>query len=93
MSVAEFWDYTPRMFQLKLNGKKNNDFELQKMEWERMRFQTVCLINKDRKSQHQLKPKQLIEFDWEKKVNVKKLKKDKKKAEYLIAQANKNFKK
>tara|TARA_Y100000593_G_scaffold92333_1_gene183569 strand:- start:265 stop:510 length:246 start_codon:yes stop_codon:yes gene_type:complete len=77
------------MFQLKLNGKQNNDFELQKAEWERMRFQTLCLINKDRKRQHQLKLKDLIVFDWEKKVNLKKLKHDKKKAEFLIAQANK----
>ena len=77
------------MFQLKLDGKQNKDFELQKAEWERMRFQTLCLINKDRKRQDQLKLKDLIEFDWEKKVNLKKLKQDKKKAEFLIAQANK----
>tara|TARA_Y100001963_G_scaffold129240_1_gene184310 strand:- start:130 stop:411 length:282 start_codon:yes stop_codon:yes gene_type:complete len=93
MSPDEFWDYTPRMFQLKLRGKNDHDFEVQKSEWERVRFQTVALINSERKRQDQIKLKDLIEFDWEKKVNVKKLKSDKKKAEYLIAQANKNYNK
>jgi hypothetical protein len=93
MSPDEFWDYTPRMFQLKLRGKNDHDFEVQKAEWERVRFQTVALINSERKRQDQIKLKDLIEFDWEKKVNVKKLISDKKKAEYLIAQANKNYNK
>ena len=93
MSPDEFLDYTPRLFQLKLKGRNNHDFELQKGDWERVRFQTVCLINSERKRKDQIKLKDLIEFDWEKKVNVNKLISDKKKAEYLIAQANKNFKK
>ena len=93
MSPEEFWDYTPRMFQIKLKGSRNHDFELQRGEWERVRFQTVALINSERKRQDQIKLKDLIEFDWEKKVNVNKLISDKKKAEYLIAQANKNYKK
>ena len=93
MTPDEFWDYTPRMFQLKLRGKNDHDFEVQKAEWERVRFQTVALINSERKRQDQIKLKDLIEFDWEKKVNVNKLISDKKKAEYLIAQANKNYKK
>jgi len=93
MNPDEFWDYTPRMFQLKLKGRNNLDFELLKGEWERVRFQTVALINSERKRSDQIKLKDLIEFDWEKKVNVNKLISDKKKAEYLIAQANKNYKK
>ncbi len=92
MSPDEFWDYTPRLFQMKLQGRREHDFELQKAEWERVRFQTTALINKDRKRQDQIKLKDLIEFDWEKKINVKKLKSDKKKTEYLIAKANKNLK-
>jgi len=92
MPIKEFWDLTPRQFQLKLKGKKNKDFELQKAEWERMRFQTIALINKDRKRQDQLKLKDLVEFEWEKKVNLKQLKKDRKEAQYLIAKANKNIK-
>jgi len=93
MNPEEFWDYTPRMFQLKLKGRNNKDFELMRGEWERVRFQTVALINSERKRSDQIKLKDLIEFDWEKKVNAKKLISDKKKAEYLIAQANKNYKK
>ena len=71
MNPEEFWDYTPRMFQLKLKGRNNKDFELMKGEWERVRFQTVALINSERKRSDQIKLKDLIEFDWEKKVNAK----------------------
>jgi hypothetical protein len=92
MSPEDFWEYTPRMFQIKLKGKSKNDYDLQKAEWERIRFQTVALINSERKRKDQIKLKDLIEFDWEKKVNISKLKSDKTKAEYLIAQANRNNK-
>ncbi len=91
LSVSEFWDFTPRMFQLKLKGKQNADFELQKAEWERLRYQTVCLINKDRKQKDQLKLNDLTVFDWEKNLRHGKAKQDRKKAEYLIYKANKNL--
>ena len=67
--------------------------EIQKSEWERMRFQTVALINKDRKRADQIKLKDLAQFDWDKKGNEKKLKLDRKKAKYLIAKANKELNK
>ena len=88
MQVDEFWDYTPRLFQLKLEGKSRADFELQKADWERMRYQTVCLINKDRKRKDQLKLRDLLHFDWEKKLTKKSSKSEYKKAMYLIAKSN-----
>jgi len=87
MELDEFWEYTPRLFQLKLQGKQKAEMELQRGEWERMRYQTVCLINKDRKRSEQLKLKDLVHFDWEKKTNKKS---DFKAVQYLLAKANKN---
>ena len=89
LSLDEFWDYTPRLLQLRLDGKMDAEKQLQQSEWERMRFQTVCLINKDRKARNQIKLKDLIEFDWERKTNIKKLKKDRKKVQYLMHKMNK----
>ncbi len=90
MSLNEFWDFTPRQFQLKLDAKKEYEDLLQRFEWERIRFQTTALINKDRKRNHQIKQKDLIEFDWEKKTKIKNLEKERKKAMYLIQKARKN---
>ena len=89
MSPDEFWDFTPRLFQLKLKGKRESDFELQKSEWERMRYQTVCLINKDRKRSDQIKLTDLTKFDWEENESKKQTLKDYKKAMYLIHKTNK----
>ena len=92
MPIAEFWDFTPRQFQLKLDARRDYEEMLQRFEWERLRFQTTALINKDRKRQHQIKQKDLISFDWEKKVNKKKLEAERKKAQYLMTKADKKSK-
>ncbi len=76
-----------------MEGKREYEDMLQRFEWERIRFQTTALINKDRKRQHQIKQKDLITFDWEqqkKKINIDK---ERKKALYLMAQADKENKK
>tara|TARA_R100000742_G_C4243226_1_gene62536 strand:- start:476 stop:802 length:327 start_codon:yes stop_codon:yes gene_type:complete len=93
MSISEFWDLTPRQFQLKLDGRREYEDMLQRFEWERVRFQTTALINKDRKRSNQIKLKDLITFDWEKKLDLKKINEDRKKAMYLIAKAEKENKK
>lgn len=93
MTVAEFWDFTPRQLQLKSDSRKEYEDMLQRMEWERMRFQTTALINKDRKRKDQIKQTDLIKFDWEKKSTIKNIDKERKKAMYLINKANKNSKK
>jgi hypothetical protein len=89
MSPDDFWDFTPRLFQLKLEGKRKVDYELQKQDWERMRYQTVCLINKDRKRSEQLKLTDLVKFEWEEKTAKKQKLKDYKKAMYLIHKTKK----
>jgi len=92
MSLDDFWDFTPRQFQLKMEGKREYEEMIQRFEWERVRFQTTALIKKDRKKQNQIKQKDLIKFEWEEKVDVEKIKADRKKALYLIAKENKNNK-
>tara|TARA_R100000963_G_C4633821_1_gene98288 strand:+ start:1021 stop:1344 length:324 start_codon:yes stop_codon:yes gene_type:complete len=92
MPLAEFWDFTPRQFQLKLEGRREYEEMIQRFEWERVRFQTTALINKDRKRQHQIKQTDLISFDWEKKINKKKLKAERKKAMYLMSKSDKENK-
>ena len=92
MSLDDFWDFTPRQFQLKMEGKREYEEMIQRFEWERVRFQTTALINKDRKKQNQIKQKDLIKFEWEEKVDVEKIKADRKKALYLIAKENKKNK-
>jgi MFS superfamily sulfate permease-like transporter len=89
MTVDEFWDYTPKQLQLKLDNRKEFEDMLQRMEWERIRFQTTALINKDRKRKDQT---DLIKFDWEKKSTIKNIDKERKKAMYLINKANKENK-
>lgn len=93
LTPEQFWDYTPRLFQLKLKGKKDADYELQKAEWERMRFQTTALINKDRKRKDQIKLTDLIKFDWEKNKKRKNIDADRKKAQYLLMKATREHKK
>ena len=93
MTVAEFWDFTPRQLQLKLNHRREYEELMQRFEWERMRFQTTALINKDRKASQQIKQTDLITFDWEKKSTIKNRVKEQKKAMYLINKANKKNKK
>jgi len=88
LTLEQFWDYTPRILQLHIEGKMETEKQIQQSEWERMRFQTVCLINKDRKTSNQIKLKDLITFDWEKKTKVKDLKKEHKKVQYLMHKAN-----
>jgi len=86
MSEDEFWDMTPKVFHLKSEGF----FELlerrEQFEWERVRFQTVALINSERKRHQQIRPQQLVKFGWEKKEHKEN---EKDKIDYIIHKAKK----
>jgi len=84
MQEDEFWDITPKVFQLKCDGFFEFVEEQQKQEWERMRFQTVCLINSQRKRSEQITLQKLIKFDWEK-TETKESERDK--VDYIIHKA------
>jgi len=88
MTLDEFWDFTPRQLQLKLEHRREYEEMIQRFEWERMRFQTTALINKDRKKSNQIKQTDLITFEWEKKSKIKNLESERSKAMYLINKAN-----
>ncbi len=66
MTEDEFWDITPRVFQLKCDGFFSLVDNVERLKWERMRFQTVALINSQRKRSEQITAQKLIKFDWEK---------------------------
>tara|TARA_E500000305_G_scaffold108358_1_gene110579 strand:- start:2462 stop:2758 length:297 start_codon:yes stop_codon:yes gene_type:complete len=86
LTEEQFWDFTPRLLQIKMEGFARLQEQIQREEWERMRFQTVALINKDRKRKDQVKMSQLITFPWEKKVNDKdKIEEEKKRVQYLMS--------
>ena len=88
MTLDEFWDITPRQLQLKLEHRREYEEMIQRFEWERMRFQTTALINKDRKKSNQIKQTDLITFEWEKKSKIKNIESERSKAMYLINKAN-----
>ena len=93
MDIDTFCDDTPRLFQIRLEAKRKYDEIKERQEWERMRFQTVILVNKDRKKQNQVKPKDLIEFPWEKGSKIKDIKKEREKIDYIVAKERRRRKK
>ena len=93
MDIDTFWDDTPRLFQIRLEAKRKYDEIKERQEWESMRFQTVILVNKDRKKQNQEKPKDLIEFPWEKGSKIKDIKKEREKIDYIVAKERRRRKK
>ena len=83
MGVNEFYDMLPRHFWNKLDGFYELQNMQERMDWERCRWQTTLLLNIQLPKNKNLKPKDLIEFDWDKKMNKKDYKKLKEKAEYI----------
>jgi len=81
MTEDEFWDITPKVFQLKCDGFFSLVEELERQKWERMRFQTVALINSQRKRSEQISPQKLIKFDWDK---IKSQENERNKIDYIL---------
>lgn len=87
MNEDEFWDITPKIFQLKCDGFFQMIETQEKQAWERMRFQTVAIINSQRKRGQQLTLQKLIRFDWEKPEEKEN---ERKKIDYIIHKSKKN---
>jgi hypothetical protein len=88
MGVNEFYDYLPKYFWNKLDGFYELENIREKSKWERVRWQTTLLLNIQLPKGKTLKPKDLIEFHWDKndkKLNYEKLKN---KAEYIKNMSN-----
>ena len=83
MSVYELYDMIPRYFWNKLSGF----FELERMRernnWERSRWETCLLLNIQIPKGKRLKPKDLFEFEDERKGKEVDFKKLKAKAEFI----------
>jgi len=83
MGVDEFYDMLPKHFWNKLDGFYKLENIRQQQEWERVRWSTILQLNIQLPKGKTLKPKDLIEFEWEKKDNKEEFKKLKEKAEYV----------
>ena len=72
MQPKEFWNMLPVDFWHKVDGFYDLENMREKMEWERCRWQTTLLLNIQLPKNKNVKPTELIEFDWDKK-NKKKI--------------------
>lgn len=66
MTTQDFWQCTPREFWNKLEGYYDRVQYEQQQEWVRQRYFACLLLNVQIEKNHQLEPKDLIEFEWEK---------------------------
>jgi len=83
MSVDDFYDMLPKHFWNKLDGFHELENMRQQQEWERVRWQTTLLLNIQLPKNKTIKPKDLVEFDWDKKTSEVDFEKLKAKAEYI----------
>tara|TARA_R110000824_G_scaffold19865_2_gene76043 strand:+ start:223 stop:498 length:276 start_codon:yes stop_codon:yes gene_type:complete len=83
MGVEEFYDMLPRYFWNKLDGFYELENLREKQDWERCRWQTCLLLNIQLAKGKTLKPKDLIEFDWDKKESKIDFEKLKNRAEFI----------
>ena len=59
-----------------LRGKNREEEGKNREEWERIRWQTLVLLSPNLKKGNKMKPKDLIEFPWERKEVKKRLSKE-----------------
>ena len=65
MSHAELYDLIPRVFWNAVDGYWLTQENTQRKEWERIRWQTCCLINVQLPRNKQMTLHKLMKFDWE----------------------------
>ena len=92
MNVDEFYDMLPREFWNKIEGFRELENMRQRSDWERTRWSTCLLLNIQLPKNKSIKPTDLIEFDWEKRIKKKHSQSEYQKVQYLIAKANKKNK-
>lgn len=66
MSDYEFWDCTLRDINNRIKGFFELEQYRQQREWERSRWIATVLLSPNVKKGKTLKPKDLVEFEWEK---------------------------
>tara|TARA_R110001599_G_scaffold78460_2_gene213255 strand:+ start:205 stop:489 length:285 start_codon:yes stop_codon:yes gene_type:complete len=77
MNVDDFYDMLPREFWNKVDGFYELENMRQKSDWERTRWSTCLLLNIQLPKGKNLKPTDLMEFEWEenkKKIDFEDLK-------------------
>jgi len=66
MNSDEFWDLTPREFHFKMKGYYDREMLKERLDWERCRWSTWVLFCIQTDGKKEIRPKDLIEFEWEK---------------------------
>jgi len=70
MSVDEFYNMLPKHFWNKMDGFYKLENIREQQNWERVRWQTTLLLNIQLPKNKTMKPTDLVEFDWDKKLEV-----------------------
>jgi len=83
MHPDEFYDYLPVHFWSKLDGFYELENIRERGHWERTRWSTCLLLNIQMPKNKSIKPTDLIEFEWDKKVKDVDFKKLKERALYF----------
>lgn len=65
LDVDKMYDMTPREFANALRGYTEQEQFYQREAWERMRMQTVALLQVHVKKGRQLRPTDVMKFDWD----------------------------
>ena len=65
MTYKELYDLIPRVFWNAVDGYWDNQETMDRKQWERIRWQTCCLINVQLPRNKQLSQQKLIRFHWE----------------------------
>ena len=85
LGVDEFYNMLPREFWNRVDGFYELENLRQRNEWERERWSTCILVNIQLGKGKKIRPKDLIEFEWEEKEKAKNIdfKGLKERAEYI----------
>lgn len=68
ITPSALWEMTEREFYHKMKGFFDAKYYEQQQAWERERWSTCILLNIQIDSKHRITPRELIEFEWEKKI-------------------------
>jgi hypothetical protein len=83
MNVDDFYDMLPREFWNKVDGFYELENMRQRSDWERTRWSTCLLLNIQLPKNKNIKPTDLIKFEWEKEALNIDFEELKMKAEYI----------
>lgn len=70
MTTAEFWNSSPIEFHYRQKGYFRKVEDLERREWERVRWQTTVIINSNPYMKETITEMELRKFPWEKDIQL-----------------------